>query len=139
MVVNKDATLTGLAGVSRRLLSSLLVAGGLASGGCLPTNDLAEYSEKWSNAFGGSGGSGGLESMENDGLGGGEVSAGGTQGSDAGPIVVDMNQGGSGGTSSGDGEAELDAGATAVADAADAAALADACADAAPGSLGCGT
>jgi hypothetical protein len=120
-------------------MSSLLVAGGLALGGCLPTEDLADYSEQWSNAFGGSGGSGGLESMENDGLGG-EVSAGGTQGSDGGPIVVDINQGASAGTSSGGaGDAELDAGATGVADATDAAALADACADAAPGSLGCGT
>lgn len=136
-VVNKHAAVTVLAGLSRRLISSVLIAGGLASGGCLPTDDLADYSEQWSNAFGGSGGSGNPPPVGNDGLAGGDAGPGGTQQSDGGPMV--MSQGDSGGTSSGDGDdAGLDAGATGVADAADAAAP-DACADAAPGSPGCGS
>lgn len=117
------------------------MAGGLASGGCLPTDDLTDYSEQWSGASAGSGGAGIESPAENDGAREAGASTTGMDGSDGGPMLVDMAQGGLGGTSSapsGGSDAGLDAGVTDIADA-DAAALPDACADAAPGSLGCGS
>jgi hypothetical protein len=127
---------TVLEGLSRRLISSVLIVGGLTSGGCLPTDDLAEYSEEWSSAFGGSGGSGSEQPAGNGGLGGADPT--GMQLSDAGPLIADAGQGGSGGTSStlsGDADAGLDAGATGLGDAAPGT-VPDACADATPGSCG---
>lgn len=119
-------------------MSSALVVGGLAAGGCLPTDDLTEYSEEWSNVLGGSGGSGTEQPAENAGSGGAEAAPTGMQRPDGGPLLVDVGQGGLGGTSStatGSDDAGLDAGGTGLVDAAPAT-LPDACADAAPGSCG---
>lgn len=121
------------------MIVGVLFWGGLSPLGCLPTDDLGEYSESWSPGFGGAGGNAAGAGPEASGGAAPDASPGvPPDAADGGAADGGQSGGGSGVNplASGGADAALDAGGPDSTDATDAGALApDACADAA--SPGC--